>query len=162
MVSQSPSSEYVRLPLVYGSKKGGGVSKNCCYCLVAKRCPTLATPWTVARQAPVHGILQARTLEWSDISFSRGYSQPWDWTQVSCIGRWVFFFYDWATLEAHLRTTEERQSYVAITSLILSCHFKSTTEKTDIYICDIIQAEDESLIGIWRLLEYLVSRVSSI
>ena len=26
----------------------------------------------------VHGILQARTLEWVDISFSRGSSQPWD------------------------------------------------------------------------------------
>ena len=48
---------------------------------------------------------------------------------------------------------------MAITSLICSCHFKSTTEKIDIYTCDIIQAEKESQIGIWRLLEYLVSRV---
>ena len=32
------------------------------------------TPWTVARQAPVvHGILQARKLEWVAISFSRGF-----------------------------------------------------------------------------------------
>ena len=43
----------------------------------------------------VHGILQARTLEWSAISFSRGFSWPRDWTQVSCIaGR---FFTIWAT-----------------------------------------------------------------
>ena len=42
----------------------------------------------------VHGILQARTLEWVAISFSRGSSWPRDWTQVSCIaGR---FFTDWA------------------------------------------------------------------
>ena len=36
----------------------------------------LATLWTVARQAPlVHGILQARVLEWVAVSFSRGSSQ---------------------------------------------------------------------------------------
>ena len=33
----------------------------------------------------VHGILQARILEWVAIAFSRGSSQPRDWTQVSCI-----------------------------------------------------------------------------
>ena len=33
----------------------------------------------------VHGILQARILEWVAILFSRGSSQPRDQTQVSCI-----------------------------------------------------------------------------
>ena len=33
----------------------------------------------------VHGILQARILEWVVISFSRGSSWPRDWTCVSCI-----------------------------------------------------------------------------
>ena len=32
----------------------------------------------------VHGILQARILEWLALPFSRGFSQPRDWTQVSC------------------------------------------------------------------------------
>ena len=32
----------------------------------------------------VHGILQARILEWFTISFSRGSSWPRDWTWVSC------------------------------------------------------------------------------
>ena len=32
-----------------------------------------------------HGILQARILEWVAILFSRGASQPKDWTLVSCI-----------------------------------------------------------------------------
>ena len=32
----------------------------------------------------VHGILQARILEWLALPFSRGSSQPRDWTQVSC------------------------------------------------------------------------------
>ena len=45
-----------------------------------------ATPWTVARQAPLSlGILQARILKWVAISFSRGSSQPRDQTQVSRI-----------------------------------------------------------------------------
>ena len=35
--------------------------------------------------SPVHGILQAKILEWVAISFSRGSSQPRDQTQVSCI-----------------------------------------------------------------------------
>jgi len=48
----------------------------------------------------VHGILQARILEWVDIPFSRGSSQPWDQTQVSCTaGR---FFTSWTTGEALL------------------------------------------------------------
>ena len=43
----------------------------------------------------VHGILQTRILEWVAIHFSRGASQPRDWTQVSRIaGR---FFTIWAT-----------------------------------------------------------------
>ena len=48
----------------------------------------------------VHGILQARILEWVAISFSRGSSQPWDWTQVSCIAGGCFII--WAIREALL------------------------------------------------------------
>ena len=46
-----------------------------------------ATLWTVAFQAgsPVHGIFQARVLEWVAISFSRGSSRPRDRTWVSHI-----------------------------------------------------------------------------
>ena len=37
------------------------------------------TPWTVALQAPLSkGILQARTLEWVALLFSRGSFQPRD------------------------------------------------------------------------------------
>ena len=42
----------------------------------------------------VHGIFQARILEWVAISFSRGFSQPGDQTCVSCvscIGRQVLY-----------------------------------------------------------------------
>ena len=43
----------------------------------------------------VHGILQARILEWVAFSFSRGSSKPRDWTQAFRIaGR---LFTNWAT-----------------------------------------------------------------
>ena len=46
----------------------------------------------------VHGILQARIVEWVAFPFSKGSSQPRDRTQVSHIeGR---FFANWATREA--------------------------------------------------------------
>ena len=46
----------------------------------------------------VHGILQARALEWIAISFSTGSSWTREWIWVSCIaGR---FFTMWATREA--------------------------------------------------------------
>ena len=51
-----------------------------------------ATPWTNT----VHGILQARILEWIAFSFSRGSSQPRDRTQVSCIAGGGFST-SWAT-----------------------------------------------------------------
>ena len=41
---------------------------------------------------PVHGVFQARILEWVAISYSRVSSWPRDWTCdscVSCIGRWM-------------------------------------------------------------------------
>ena len=39
----------------------------------------------------VHGIFQARILEWVAISFSRGTSQPRDQTRVSCVGRQILY-----------------------------------------------------------------------
>ena len=51
----------------------------------------------------VHGILQARVLEWIAIPFSRWSFQPRDLTQVSCIaGR---FFTVWATGKIHTATS---------------------------------------------------------
>ena len=46
----------------------------------------------------VHGILQTRIVEWVAFPFSRGPSQPRDWTQVSCIAGGIFT--SWATREA--------------------------------------------------------------
>ena len=52
---------------------------------VAQSCPTLCNPMDCSLPvSSVHGIFQARVLEWIAISFSRGSSQPRARTQVSC------------------------------------------------------------------------------
>ena len=71
----------------------------CCCRLVAQSSPI---PCALMDCSPpdstVHGISQARVLEWVAFPFSRGLSQPRDQTQVSCIaGR---FFSIWASSEA--------------------------------------------------------------
>ena len=48
---------------------------------VAQLCPTVCNPMDFT----VHGILQARILEWVAFPFSKGSSQPRDQTQVSHI-----------------------------------------------------------------------------
>ena len=60
----------------------------------AQSCPTLWDPV----DHTVHGILQARILEWVAFPFSRGSSQPRDPTQVSRTAGG--FFTSWVTKEA--------------------------------------------------------------
>ena len=66
-----------------------------------KSCPILCNP----RDYTVHGILQARILEWAAFPFSRGSSQPRDQTQVS-------FFTSWATKRIHLAMQETRELHI--------------------------------------------------
>ena len=66
---------------------------------VTQSCLTLCNPMDGSLPgSTVHGIFQARILEWAAISFSRESSQPRDWTQVSCIADRRFTV--WATREA--------------------------------------------------------------
>ena len=63
---------------------------------VAQLCLTLCDPVDCSLPgSSVHGILQARILEWVATSFSRGSSRHRYRTQVSCIGGTHFNF--WAT-----------------------------------------------------------------
>ena len=67
--------------------------------LVAQSCPTLCNPMDYSLPgSSVHEILQARTLEWVAIPFSRVSSWPRDCTLISCITS--RFFTIWATREA--------------------------------------------------------------
>ena len=48
-------------------------------------CPTLSDPMDCSPPgSSVHGISQARKLEWVARPFSRGSSLPRDWTRISC------------------------------------------------------------------------------
>ena len=89
----------------------------CCSCSVAQLCLTLCMPgFPVLHYLPelgqtscdpmdysppgssVHGVFQARMLEWVAISSSRGSSRTRDRTWVSCTGQWIH--YHWTTREA--------------------------------------------------------------
>ena len=61
---------------------------------VVQLCQSLCDPMDYI----VHGILQARILEWVAFLFCRGSSQPRDWTHISHIAGG--FFTNWATREA--------------------------------------------------------------
>ena len=64
--------------------------KSCC-CLVTKSCLTLCDSMDYSLpSSSVHGIIQARKLEWVAISCSRGSSQPRDRTHNSCLAGGFF------------------------------------------------------------------------
>jgi len=86
-------------PLLWSNPRGKLCVCVLCVCQLLSHIWLSATSWTGAPLGShVHGILQARILEWVAISFSRGSSQPKDWPHVSCLaGR---FFTIWATREA--------------------------------------------------------------
>ena len=91
------------------------------YVRVTQSCLTLCDPKDCSPPgSSVHGVLQARVLEWFAFSFSKGPSRLRDQTQVSCVsciaGR---FFTDWANREALVKA--------------LSCSF---------YMCEKIKAKE--------------------
>ena len=73
--------------------------------IVIQLCPTLCHPMDYSPPGPsVHGILQARILEWVAISFSRGYFRPRDQTCVSYIAGSFFTTYSRNT-RTHIKLT---------------------------------------------------------
>ena len=73
---------------------------------VAQSCPTLCDPMdSIQPSSSIHGIFQARILEWAAVSFSSRPSQPRVRTRVSCIADRRFTV--WATREA--LPVQERQ-----------------------------------------------------
>ena len=79
---------------VFGGRAFTFIYQNTCAC-VFQSCPTLCNPTDYSLQiSSVHGILQARILEWVAISSSRGSAQPRARTRlscVSCIGRQILY-----------------------------------------------------------------------
>ena len=63
-------------------------TKKCVHAKSLQSCPTLRDSMDCSPPgSSVHGILQARILEWVAIPFSRGSSWPKDQKQVFCICR---------------------------------------------------------------------------
>ena len=96
----------------------GGPHRTCV--IGSQSCPTLCDPLDCSPPgSSVHGISQARILEWGAISFSRGPSRPRDQTRVSHIAGRRFTV--WATREAHfvLRPYQNSLDMVLLQSLIV-------------------------------------------
>ena len=86
----SQSSLYVSPHVASHLSESFTICLYCC-CLVTKWHPTLNPPMHCGLTGfSVHGMSQARVLEWVAISFSRGSSRPRDQTPVSCLA--VCFF----------------------------------------------------------------------
>ena len=103
---ESDTTEQLHIHLLQHSNKRALFKKNVIsnvskgiLMLVAQSCPSLCTLMNCSPPGSyVYGILQARGLEWVAISFSRGSSQPRDWTLRSYIADG--FFTIWVTREA--------------------------------------------------------------
>ena len=77
----------------------------------AQSCPTLCDPMAYGPPgSSVHGVLQARILEWVAIPFSRGPSPSRDRTHVSCIA-----------LQGDSSTSDNKESLLGY---VATCNFK--------------------------------------
>ena len=92
--------------------------------VVAQSCLTLGDPMDCSPSgSSVHGIFQARILEWGAISYSRESSLSRDQTHISCIsciGRQIF--YHCATWEAPLNVVNIYESKQRI-PIIFKCMY---------------------------------------
>ena len=116
--------------IAQGSKKNQGegfmspqtLSSQRILCMHAKSlqsCPTLCDLMDSSPPgSSVHGISQARTLEWVAIFFSRGSFWPRDWTRVSCIAS--IFFTIGATREA------PKYSGISLNTVYLQCPMRAS------------------------------------
>ena len=92
---RSPALQADSLP---SEPPGEPCTSTLCMCLVTQLCLTLCDPMDCSPPgSSVHGIFQARILEWVATHSSRGSSWPRNWTRVSCIAGG--FFTSWATRE---------------------------------------------------------------
>ena len=92
------------------------IKSDVCVCAkFLQLCPTLCDHMDCSLTgSSVHGILQARILEWVAMPSSRGFSQPRDKiciSHISCIGRWVLHpCATWEALWLHEDTARRQLS----------------------------------------------------
>ena len=119
---------------------------------VAQSCPTLSDPMDCSLPgSSIHGISQARVVEWVAISFSRRSSQPRDWTQVShIVGR---LFTIWATRE--VRKGRGTRDQIANICWIIE---KARVPEKNIYFCFIDYAKAFDCVDhdkLWNILKQM-------
>ena len=82
-------------PLNWKLMQCNGSSVFMCCTELLQSCPALCDPIDCSLPgSSVHGILQAKILEWVAVPFSRGSSAPRDEigvSYISCVGCWLFF-----------------------------------------------------------------------
>ena len=67
--------------------------RACMRAMLLQSCSTLFDPMNPDPPgSSVHGILQARILEWVAMPASRGFSWSRGWIHISCIGRWIPYY----------------------------------------------------------------------
>ena len=109
--------------------------------LIAQLCLTLCDPTDCSLPgSSVHAVLQARTLEWVAIPFSRESSQPGDWTQISCIAG--SFFTIWAIRETKYKCFIQLQYWVITIHLLQQLAFPYGSDSEE----SACNAGDQSLI----------------
>ena len=97
LVTMWADDECVNLIVVIISQYTHISNHHCVHLECVVNCSVVPTLWPHALYPPgssVHGILQARMLEWGAMPSSRGSSWPRDQTcasRISCIGRWVVY-----------------------------------------------------------------------
>ena len=84
-------------------------SHSACVCSVQ----LVVTPWTVCSPpgSSVHGIFQARILEWVAISYSRGSSWPRDWTHISWVSCIAVRYFTTESPGKHLFMVRDNRDY---------------------------------------------------
>ena len=120
--------ESMSLSVVGTAVKGSGYLPHVVqWSEVAQLCPTLCDSMDCNLPgSSIHGIFQARILEWVSISFSRRSPQPRDWTWVShIIGR---RFTIWATMQVTFPMLIHICVFLPQTPHFESLHLKTLTE----------------------------------
>ena len=93
-------------------------------------CPTLWDPMDYSPPgSSVHGILQARTLEWVAVPSSRRSSRPRNWTQVSCIACRFF------TTQSHQGSPSSKRLHQSSLSGVFCMHLEFSSYMSKQFSC---------------------------
>ena len=88
---QAPCCRFTSFPPALGENAQSFCTSCLCACSVSQLCPTLRPHGLWPSGSSLHGISQARILEWVAISFSKRVSRRRDQTRISCVDRRIVY-----------------------------------------------------------------------